>query len=80
MLYPSELQPHALIVIRPGPLVSNCRSHGRQGVTPGGEAGGLGAGFIPGAIFAMRKLRKIVGQYSLAILAAPAKPMRIPYL
>src|SRR6266571_2014588 len=37
------------------------------------------SGFKPGAIFAMRRLLKIVGQYSLSILPAAVKPIRQPY-
>jgi len=42
--------------------------------------GVVGAGFDFGAgvIFVMRKLRKIVGQYSRSALLAVYKPIRIP--
>ena len=76
LLYPSELQPHFSIVIRPALLSSArvCQGDGR--VAPGAVA--AGPDFNPGAIFVMRRLRKIVGQYSRSALLAVFKPIRIP--
>src|SRR5216683_890637 len=52
------------------------RLHQRIGL---GSAVFAPSGFKPGAIFAMRSLLKIVGQYSLSILLAAVKPIRHPY-
>jgi len=70
------LQPHFSIVIRPALLSSArvCQGDGR--VAPGAVA--AGPDFNPGAIFVMRRLRKIVGQYSRSALLAVFKPIRIP--
>jgi hypothetical protein len=76
LLYPSELQPHISIVILPGLFSSACVCQGDDRVAPGAEAGG--SGFNPGAIFVMRRLRKIVGQYSRSALLAVFRPIRNP--
>ena len=87
-LYPSELQPRSSIVILPGrfvpPAFVIARGTGstRWRQSPGCAAQGVvGAGFdfVPGAILVMRRLRKIVGQYSRSALLAVYDPMRIPY-
>src|SRR6266704_3808884 len=60
-----------LLATRPG-----LRLHQRIGL---GSAVFAPSGFKPGAIFAMRRLLNIVGQYSLSILPAAVKPIRHPY-
>ncbi len=76
MLYPSELQPHVPIVI----LLALSRflgvHHGDGRGAPGVAA--AGSDLDPGAIFVIRKLRNIVGQYSRSALLAVFKPIRIP--
>jgi len=73
LLYPSELQSRSSIVILPGHFRSACvcQSDGRA-------AQGAGFDFVPGAILLMRRLRKIVGQYSRSALLAVYNPIRIP--
>ena len=89
LLYPSELQPRSSIVILPGhfrsarvcPLAKRLlvKAPARQNYGAAAQ-GVVGAGFDFGAgvIFVMRKLRKIVGQYSRSALLAVYKPIRIP--
>ena len=89
LLYPSELQPRSFIVILPGLFRSACvcplskrpfvKGPARQNcgrAPPGVVAGGFDFG--AGVIFVMRKLRKIVGQYSRRALLAVYRPIRIP--
>ncbi len=53
-----------------------CVRHGDGRVAPGVVA--AGPDLDPGAIFVIRKLRNIVGQYSSSALLAVFKPIRIP--
>ena len=76
LLYPSELQPRSTIVILTGHFRSACVF---QSDAPGAP-GIIAARFVygAGATFVMRRLRKIVGQYSRSALPAVFSPMRIP--
>ncbi len=82
LLYPSELQPRSSIVILPGLFRSACvfRSDGpgAPGIVAAGFVYGPGFDLDPGATFVMRRLRKIVGQYSRSALPAVFSPIRIP--
>ncbi len=77
LLYPSELQPRSSIVILPGLFrsVCVCQSGGRA--APGAVSTGFD--FAPGALLVIRRLRKIVGQYSRTALLAAFRPIRTPY-
>ena len=76
MLYPSELQPHVSIVILLALSRFLCVHHGDGRGAPGVVA--AGSDLDPGAIFVIRKFRKIVGQYSRSALLAVFSPIRIP--
>src|SRR6266568_1111267 len=75
LLYPSELQPRSSIVILLAFFRCGCVCQGDGRVAPGVAPG---FEFEPGAIFVMRRLRKIVGQYSRSALLAVFSPIRIP--
>jgi hypothetical protein len=71
LLYPSELQPHASIVILLAKFRSLCVRHGDGRVVGGSPPN-------PGAIFVTPNFLKIVGQYCRSALLAVFKPIRIP--
>src|SRR5260370_16045020 len=76
LLYPSELQPHVSIVILLARFCFLWVRHGDGRGAPGVVAAALD--FDPGAIFVIRKLRKMIGQYSFSALLAAFSPTRIP--